>query len=310
MSSTLISWLQANRNCLRADLFAITLPTGTTVYATDGQFDITVPSGTTSWSGATTTFKATTYGRWLRGAITSEASFQMKSNDMTLTCTPQPATVYPGMSVGILNAALHGLFDAATVTVYTAYMPLGSYGTIPAGGIETKFVGTITKVTDITRTKVVFACADPMYLLDMKVPSRLYQSNCPWMFCDSNCTLSAANYTVAFTAKSGSTQNALTPVSAFTQAAAYFSQGVVKCTAGANVGLSQTVALHDGSGNLNLLAPWLLPVTAGDTFTVIKGCDKTLTMCSTQKNAAGTVTNNNLYFGGMPYIPVPTSVVG
>ena len=66
-----------------------------------------------------------------------------------------------------------------------------------------------------------------------------------------------AAYTVAFTAKSGSTQWLLTPTSAFTQAVGYFTQGVVTCTSGANNGLAQTVKLHDASGNLELMQPWL-----------------------------------------------------
>jgi uncharacterized phage protein (TIGR02218 family) len=316
MPSSLISFLQttSHLNVLKADLFAITLPTGTTIYATEGQWDITLtpynPStgtGTPGWEGSTTTFKATQYGRWSRGAITSEAGFDCKANTMELTCVPQPGTAYPGMTVGLLNAALNGLFDAATVTVYTAYMPLGSYGNVSAG-IETKFSGTITKLSDINRTRVVFECADPLYLLNMKVPTRLFKAGCPWSFADSNCTLNAANYTVAFTAKTGSTQSVLTPVTAFTQAAGYFTQGVVTCTAGANAGLSQTVKLHS-SGNLTLMVPWLLPVTAGDTFSVIKGCDKTQTACAATKTASGTATNNLINYGGTDYVPPPTNAI-
>ncbi|HLX83817.1 MAG TPA: DUF2163 domain-containing protein [Terriglobales bacterium] len=309
MSSTLVGWLQANKNCLKADLFAIMLPTGTTIYATEGQFKITIPSGTVGWSGATTTFESGKYGRWSRGSITSEAGFSCKSNSMALSCVPQPTTVYPNMTIGMLNAAFNGLFDAATVTVYTAYMALGSYGTIPAGGIETKFTGTITKITDINRLRVEFECADPLYLLNTKVPARLFQANCMWGFCDSNCTLSAATYTQAFTAKSGSTQILLTPVTAFTQAAGWATQGVVKCTAGANSGLSQSVKLHDASGNLELMNPFLLPVSAGDTFSVIAGCDKTLPSCKTRKTAAGASVDNSLQFGGFPFIPPPTSAL-
>jgi uncharacterized phage protein (TIGR02218 family) len=308
MPSSLVTFLQTNPNCLRADLFAITLPTGTTLYATSGQHGITVPSGTNGWAGGTTTFKSTTYGHWERGAITSEASFECKANTMELTCVPQPGTAYPGISIGLLNAALNGLFDAATIVVYTAYMPLGNYGNVSAG-IETKFYGTITKVNDINRTKVVFECADPLYLLDMKVPTKLFQSNCPWGFCDSNCKLNAATYTQNFTAKSGSTQWVLTPVSAFTQAAGYFTQGVVKCLTGANAGLSQTVKLHDGSGNLNLMNAWLLPVTAGDTFSVIGGCDKTLASCKARRTASGTAVDNSANFGGTPFVPVPTTAI-
>ena len=303
MSTALINWLAANKNCLKADLFAITLPTGTVFYACEGQWDVTIPSGTSGWSGSTTTFKATTYGRWSRGVITSEAGFDLKANTMSLTCLPQPATTYPGLSsTGILAAAANGLFDAASLTVYTAYFAAGQYGTIPAGGIETKFQGTITSVKGINRVKVEFECGDPLYLANQKVPNRTFQPSCPWSFCDSNCTLSASNYTVAFTAESGSTQYVLGPVTAFTQAAGYFTEGVVTCTAGANAGLSQTVKLH-ASGLLTMMNPWMLPVNAGDTFSVIAGCDKTMTSCAGRVQANGTAVSNILNFGGTPFTP-------
>ena len=307
MPSGLITFLQGNANCLKADLFSITLATGTVMNVTNGQWEITVPSGTAGWSGSTTTFHAHLYGNWTRGAITSEALFSMTANTMDLACVAQSNTIFPGMTIGILKGALLGLFDAAVVTVYTAYMPAGNFGNV-SNGIETKFYGTITKLTDVNRTQAVFECADPLYLLNMKIPIRLFKAGCPWSFADNNCTLSAANYTVAFTAASGSTQSLLIPVSAFTQAAGYFTQGVATCTAGANAGLSQTVKLH-ASGNLTLLAPWLLPVTAGDTFSVLKGCAKTQTACAATKTAAGVTTNNLLNYGGTDYVPVPTNAL-
>lgn len=315
MPSGLITFLQsaAGKNCLKADLFAITLPTGTVIYLTEGMLDITVPSGTGGWAGATTTFLATTYGRWKRGPITAEASFSCNANTMALTCVPQPGNVYPGLSIGILNAAFNGLFDAAQVNVYTAYFPAGEYGNI-ANGIETKFSGTITKTPVINRSVVEFECADPLYLLNMKVPTRLFKAGCPWSFADENCVGSGtavtgpSPYTVAFTADSSSTQMTLEPTSAFSQAAGYFTQGVAKCTAGANAGLSQTVKLH-AAGVLTMMVPWLAPVASGDTFSVIKGCDKTQTACAATKTAAGTATNNLLNYGGTDYVPTPTSAV-
>jgi uncharacterized phage protein (TIGR02218 family) len=306
MPSSLLTFLQTNPNCLRADLFSIVLPTGQTLNVTDGQWDITVPSGTGGWAGSTTTFYATNYGVWSRGAITSEASYSFNSNTMSLSCVPQQGTAYPGLSVGMLNAALNGLFDAAAVNVYTAYMPMGGYGNV-SNGIETKFYGTITKISNINRTKVEFDVADPNYLLNMKVPTRLFQSTCPWSFADSNCTLAAANYTVSFTATSSSTQSVLFPTVAFTQAAGYFTQGVVTCVGGGNNGLSQTVKLH--ATTLTMMVPWLLPVSSGDSFSVIKGCDKTATTCALTKKANGTLTDNILNFGGQPFTPPPSTAI-
>lgn len=304
MPNGLITFLQTNKNVHKADCFVITLPTGTVMYVTEGQWDVTFPSGTPGWSGGTVTFKASQYGRWKRGAITSEAGATLAASTMSLTCVPQQGTAYPGLSVGLLNAALNHLFDAATVWVYTVYMPIGNYGNV-SNGIETKFQGTVTKIPSIGRNLIELECADPLYLLNMKVPSRLMQTNCPWSFTDVNCTLNPADYTVNFTASGASTSGVLTPTSAFSQAAGYFSQGVVKCLTGANAGLSQTVKVH-GGGNLILMVPWLLPVIAGDTFAVIKGCDRTLTMCKATVKASGATVDNSGNFGGTPFAPVPS----
>jgi uncharacterized phage protein (TIGR02218 family) len=256
-----------------------------------------------------TTFFATKYGRWSRGTITSEASFAMTANTMALTCAPQPATAFPGNPVGVLNAALNGLFDAAQVTVYTAYFPLGQYGFLAGGpgSVETKFKGTITRIVDINRVHVEFECGDPMYLLNMKVPRRLMQPNCPWSVTDENCTLNAGgvdingfDMTQAFTLSSG-TQYVLFPATPFVQPEGYFSQGVVTCTAGNNAGLSQTVKLH-ASGELQLLNPWLLPVSVGDTFSVLVGCDHTPTTCTVK-------FGNLINFGGTPFVPPSESAV-
>lgn len=301
MPSTLITFLQNNRNCLRADCFVIVLPTGTIIYTTSGQFDITVPSGTPGWPLGTTTFYSTAYGVWKRGAITSEASYKLNANTMALTCAAGFNTQYPGLPTSLLSGALNGLFDAANVTVYTAYMPVGSYGNVSVG-VETKFVGTITKLLDVSRVRAEFECGDPMYLLAMKIPTRTFEPMCPWSVTDSNCTLDPGTVdingyhkTQAFTAAGASTQWALTPVTAFAQPADYFAQGVVTCLTGGNAGLSVTVKKH-ASGVLTLMNPWILPVLPGDTFSVLVGCNHTLSTCN-QK------FGNQLNFGGTPFTP-------
>jgi uncharacterized phage protein (TIGR02218 family) len=301
MPNGLIAFLSANPNCVRADLFEITLPNGEYLLATDGQFDVTVPSGTDGWTGATTTFSASLWGTWTRGAITSEASFSMAANTMQLTCLPQLGTTYPGAPTGILSAALNGLFDACQIKVWTVYIPIGGYNDVSAG-VETKFWGQITKIDSLARNKVVFECADFCYLLNVKIPSRVIQANCPWGFADANCSLSASSYTTTFTAATGTTSWIMTPSSAFGHAAGYYTQGVVTCTSGANIGLSQCVKLHDSSGNLELMYPWIFPPTVGDSFKVIAGCSKAASDC-------GQKFNNLIHFGGMPFTPVPQSVV-
>jgi uncharacterized phage protein (TIGR02218 family) len=307
MPETLITFLQTNPNVGKADCFVIQLPTGAVLCATEGQWDVTFLTTTPGWSGAQTTFKAAQYGVWSRGKITSEAGTKCGANTMDLTCIPKAGTTYPGLGLGILNAALNHLFDGATVWVYTAYMAIGGYGDVSAG-VETKFQGTISKVPVLSRAKVQFECADPMYLLNMKVPSRLMQSNCPWSFCDANCTLSAPDYTVNFTVIGGGTQTRIGSVEGFSQLDGYFTQGVIKCLTGANAGLSQTVKDFSG-GVVTTMVPWLLPVHAGDTFAVIKGCDKTLTMCKSTIKTNGAGVDNSENNGSTPFVPAPSSSV-
>lgn len=304
-----VAWLQANPNCHKADCFTIALPTGQTLCATEGQWDLTIPAAMAPGTlGGQTTFKATQYGVWSRGKITSEATVKVNASTMTLTCVPQPGTNYPGLSIGVLNAALNHLFDGAVVWVYTAYMPFGQYGTVAV--VETKWQGTVTKSPVLSRKLVQFECADPAYLFNMKVPSRLMQSNCGWSFCDPNCSLNAANYTVTFTAASTSTPRTLAAVTALSQPDGYFAQGVVKCLTGANAGLSQTVKSYAG-GVITLVVPWLLPVYSGDTFAVIKGCDKTPGGCAATTYANGTAEPENwqVRFSGTPFVPPPSSAI-
>jgi uncharacterized phage protein (TIGR02218 family) len=307
MPSRLINWLATNPPCIKADCFVINLTNGQTLCVTEGQLDINIPTGTLGWitgAGAplpTTYFYSTAYGKWKRGAITSEASFNFGANTMDLEGTFQQGMTFPGTSAGALYAANNGLFSAATVWCYTVYMPLGEYGNVYYG-VETKFQGTIGPIKDYDRQTVTFECGDPMYLLNLKIPMRYFGPACPWSVGDGNCTLNLAGndvngyaMTQAFTAESGSTQWTLIPASAFSQPEGYFSQGVVTCTSGNNSGLSQTVKLHAG-GDLEMMNSWFLPVNAGDTFSVIVGCDHTLPTCISK-------FGNKINYGGTDFVP-------
>lgn len=308
-AASAIAWWAANPNALKADCISVALPTGQTLYVTEGQMDLTVPAGL-SPSGNAITFSASLYGKWNRGKITSEASFDCRSNTMALTMVPKSGAAYPGSgtSMTMLNAAFNHLFDGAEVWVWTAYMPFGEYGAVQV--FETKFQGRIIKSPEMGRLLCKFDCADPLFLLNQKVPSRLIQSNCYKSFADANCGLNAAKYTVSFIASAASTQVGLTPSAAFSQPDGYFTQGVVTCVSGQNSGLSQTVKAHTG-GVLTVTVPWLLPIAAGDAFSVIKGCDQTPTTCAGMKQADGTPEPDNWQtrFGGTPYVPPPSNSI-
>jgi len=299
-----VAWWEANPNAIKADCFTIELPNGVILYVTEGQWDVTIPAGL-SPTGGSLTFRSSQWGMWSRGKITSEASFRCQSNTMALTLQNKPGLMYPGLSLTMLNAAFNHLFDGAQVWVYTAYMPMGQYGNVQV--VETKFQGRVLKAAP-GRVVCKFDVGDPFFILNQKVPSRLMQSNCYKSFADANCGLNPANYTIEFTAGAATTTT-ITPSVAFTQPDGYFTQGVIKCLTGANAGLVMTVKSHK-SGVLTVMVPWLLPVSPGDTFSVIKGCDLTPTTCAGMTHTDGTAEPDNWQtrFGGTPYVPPPTSI--
>jgi uncharacterized phage protein (TIGR02218 family) len=66
---------------------------------------------------------------------------------------------------------------------------------------------------------------------------------------------------------------------------------------GANVGVSRTVRQSTTSG-LYLARPLDYVPTAGDSFVVYKGCDKSMTTCQSR-------FNNLANFRGFPFVPPP-----
>lgn len=289
-SAALLAFLQNNRQYNRADLFAITLPNGQILRATSGQIDI-VYSGNT--------YFASKNGAWQRGKITSEASFDLRGNDMTLTVLAPATILYPIAGVSLMAAAQLGLFDAAVVQVFTARWPIG--GTAEAGiaamGVETKYAGFIKPNGTIARSKLEFEVADALYLLNQKMPKHVIQAGCRHTLFDANCTLVATSFMVSTAVASGSTRQSIN-VATLAQAPPYYTQGYLTLTSGFNAGLSFAVKSQTSTTNLLLANAVPLPLAIGDTFNLFAGCDKTTASCQNK-------FSNLIHFGGQPFVPNP-----
>jgi hypothetical protein len=70
---------------------------------------------------------------------------------------------------------------------------------------------------------------------------------------------------------------------------------------GQNAGLTRTIRQMT-SGVAYQLQAWLYPVTVGDTFQFLPGCDHTTATCHN-------TFNNLAHYGGFPYIPPPETAV-
>lgn len=299
VSAAFINWLIEATEFNRADLFKIVLQNGQTVFATTWQTAITFQSNT---------YHPRRYGAWQRGGVQSEASYSPVSNSMSLTVfvdpNQPPAVLYPGTQTPLFQTIAAGLFDAATVTVYTLYWGLGeSVATGIARGYITSFVGQITKVTDLGRDKCDFDVADMLFQLNLYTPPGLIQSPCRFQLFDLGCTLIKTNFQLTNTAASGSTSLQIN-LSAGANTASWwngiitFTQGYITFTSGQNSGLSGYIKNLNSNTQILLSSPMPFPVAIGDAFTMYAGCNKTLFMCN---NGFGNLIN----YAGTPFVPNP-----
>jgi uncharacterized protein len=272
------------------------------IYATSSQVDITIQG---------VTFYSTQYGAWQRGKVTSEASFELHSNSMSLTVMAPTTIPFLGTSLNYMSAALAGLFDAAHVEVYTAYWPLNAppnpylvpnpfVGNVLGAplGLEYKFIGYILPDGQIGRSKIEFTVADPLLQMNLKTPPNVIQASCRKTLYDPNCTLNAASYSSANSVASGSTTQSIVTGSTLPNSVPYYSQGFITFTSGQNAGLTYSIKSQLSTSNFLLASKTLLPLTIGDTFLIYAGCDKTADTCKSR-------FNNLIHFGGQPFVPNP-----
>lgn len=127
----------------------------------------------------------------------------------------------------------------------------------------------------------------------------LYSPSCRATLGDGRCKVNLASHTVT-----GSVTTAISSQefkdSARTEAPGIFSFGTITFTGGENDGLAMEVKEYryaSGVGGHFLLAlPLPYAIDAGDSYSLTKGCDKTITVCSGR-------FDNVVNFRGEPHVP-------
>ena len=195
-----------------------------------------------------------------------------------------------------LEAAWQGQLDGATLRLERAFMP--SYGDTGPGTVVL-FVGRISDI-ECTRTGIDLRCRSHLELLNIQMPRRLWQSACTHHLGDAMCQFDRSSLHASFPAGDGSTQTQIATTVSPSPASLYF-QGTIVGVTGANAGSTRTVANMDG-GWVYVKLAFLSPVTVGDEFRLLPGCDRTLATCTS-------VFNNAPHYGGFPYIPTPETAV-
>ena len=132
-----------------------------------------------------------------------------------------------------------------------------------------------------------------------QVIGELYSPACRATLGDNRCKVTLASHTVT-----GSVTTVISNQefkdTARIEDSGLFNFGIISFTGGANAGLSmeikEYIRVTGGAGHLSFVLPLPHALAIGDTYSLIKGCDKTLTICANR-------FNNIANFRGEPSVP-------
>lgn len=308
-SAALAAFLNGtNYEAVQIDLYTIALTTGEVFRYSSGNMALTIPAaGFPSGSinaGADRLFALGP--RFGRSKITTKIGVEPTELDIDVFAGPDDLVG----ATGFAEAVRVGLFDGATVELdrfFAAPQAAGSGPLDTSLGVLLWFYGRVAEC-DVGRSRISIKVKSLMNLLAVQqMPRRLYQASCNHVFGGTMCgydRVSGKNSAgiptgigaVTIDALAGSTQAQIATSFSPSPATAY-DESTITALSGANSGATRTVTALT-SGIVRLMKPWLSPVTAGDTFQLLPGCDHTTQTCQT-------VLQNIARYGGFPYVPPP-----
>lgn len=300
---------------MMADLYDITLGTGQVYHFTS--FDQPITASIYSPAAGPFTYKTGLTIK--RGTKTQKAGTD--GGSMKLTVSPQGDSPNAPVLINgypVLQACRLGFLDNATIQLSRLFMPPtgsallfsgGAYSLVQStpGFIDTSAEGTgdfkgVAQDVQAGRLSADITVDNYLALLgNQQMPRVLFGVGCWHQVYDAGCTLLKSAFTS--TGHVTSVTDGAHFDTSLTQANGYFELGVITFTSGVNDGFSQNVASHVNSGGaLVMNYPFPSAPAVGDTFSIYPGCDLQQATCTTK-------FSNLAHFGGMPYIPIPQTII-
>jgi uncharacterized phage protein (TIGR02218 family) len=280
-SNNLVTWLETATEIRMADLYTITLKSGTVIRLTSWDQTLTVRGNT-----------------FLTGPPSIErTSIEEKTG---LDVTSIEVTIRAGLTdveagAPILQALAQGIWDGASFRIDRLFMD-SSGNQI---GTLIRFLGVVGPVDELTRSYARITVNAGTQYLTMQLPPVIMQPNCVHTLFDPGCGLSKASFAESNTVQGGSTVNKIISLSA--KADHYYDNGQILFTSGPNNGLLKAVKQYF-SQEFFFNSPLPFPPNAGDAFTAYPGDDKTQNTCQNK-------FNNLANFGGFPNVPTPETAI-
>lgn len=280
----LVSFLNSTTQLAMADLYTFTTPSGTVYRYTSGDMALTV-NGHTFILGPKLDRNTT---KTAVGIAVDTLSIEAYAESSVLLG-----------AVPFVQALGAGALDGASVQLERAFIsPSGVQGTVVL------FAGRVGEV-QTERGHVTIEVLSHTELLDVMIPSGVYQPSCRNTLFDANCGLAKASFKITKNASGATDAQRLNFGVNFTgtlgATVGYLSLGTAKCTSGANAGFSRTIKTGTGTG-IGVAMPWPFAVAIGDTFDFYPGCDKMMATCSGK-------FANLVHFAAEPFVPLPDMIV-
>ena len=283
--NNLVTWLQSATEIRMADLYTITLKTGSALRYTSWDTNLTV-LGNTFLTGPPNI---------ARSAIEEKLGMDVA----TLEVTIEASLIDVINGVPILQAIGQGLFDGAAFRIDRLFMD----STSNQIGTVIRFSGFIGALDELTRSSAKLSVNAGTAYLSMQLPAVILQPGCTNTLFDARCGLIKASFAEANVVQAGSTVNKLLSLSA--KPDRYYENGQIAFTSGANAGLVKAVKTYSFTGGpfFTFNSPLPFVPNAGDLFTAYPGCDKTQATCASPK------FSNLVNFEGFPYVPAPETAI-
>lgn len=227
--------------------------------------------------------------------VTYVASAGLGTSAAQSTMDLQPGTldVTAFMDVSSEAEIEAGVWDEAQVTVFEARWD------VPPTAVDQAHCNIlpVRRLGKIDRKSGAFQAQLHGLLeqLDTQI-GRVFGPTCPWRLGDSRCQVDLGPWTRTGTV-TGRGEDARFSFSDDGQGeeAGWFSEGVLTVTSGQNTGRSVDVRQWEPPW-FHLHRPLPYPVAVGDTYSAVRGDNKTFTTCTL-------VFNNKDNFGGFPFLP-------
>lgn len=236
-----------------------------------------------------------------------DLTFEGYVYDSALTYSKSADSTAAGLAP--TNAEIMGFFNDDAITEDDLMAGLWDYAEIEiikvnpfliAEGEYAKVIGRMAQVTgEAPDFRAEFLALEKA--LDKNI-GRVITASCPAVLGDAECTKDLTAFTYTGTLDAVDTSGLVLTDAARTEANDLFKFGKITMTSGAASGFSQDIAGSTDAGVITLFGRLAFSVAAGDTYTIVAGCDKAEATC---RDKFDNIVNHR----GFPDTPTEEQVV-